>query len=43
MRRFAQVDVFAAGPFTGNPVAVLLDGEGLDTDTMQRIAVDKPV
>lgn len=31
-RRFAQVDVFVSGPVTGNPVAVVLDAEGL-TDT----------
>lgn len=35
-RRFRQVDVFAAEPYTGNPVAVVLDGEGLSTDEMQR-------
>lgn len=34
---FHLVDVFAHGPFTGNPVAVM-DGEGLDTDAMLRIA-----
>src|SRR5919205_1484012 len=38
MRRFTQVDVFTAQPFLGNPVAVVLDGEGLDTQSMQRIA-----
>jgi PhzF family phenazine biosynthesis protein len=37
-RRFAQVDVFTAVPFLGNPVAVVLDAEDLDTTTMQRIA-----
>lgn len=36
--RFKQVDVFTARPFFGNPVAVVLDGEGLDTQAMQRIA-----
>ena len=30
MRRYAQVDVFASGPVTGNPLGVVLDGEGLD-------------
>lgn len=35
---FAQVDVFAAEPFAGNPVAVVLDAAGLDTDAMQRVA-----
>jgi PhzF family phenazine biosynthesis protein len=38
MRRFKQVDVFASRPFHGNPVAVVIDAEGLDTQTMQRIA-----
>lgn len=38
-RAFAQVDVFSATPFMGNPVAVVLDGEGLTTDEMQRVAV----
>ena len=37
-RAFAQVDVFSAVPYLGNPVAVILDGEGLDDHTMQRVA-----
>lgn len=37
-RRFKQVDVFTAQPFRGNPVAVVLDADGLATDDMQRIA-----
>lgn len=37
-RRFAQVDVFTAVPFLGNPVAVILDAIGLDAAAMQRIA-----
>lgn len=37
-RPFAQVDVFSAAPFRGNPVAVVLDAEGLSTEQMQRIA-----
>jgi PhzF family phenazine biosynthesis protein len=37
-RPFRQVDVFTATPYTGNPVAVVLDGEGLTTDEMQRFA-----
>jgi PhzF family phenazine biosynthesis protein len=37
-RRFAQVDVFTDVPYAGNPVAVVLDGEGLSTDEMQRFA-----
>jgi PhzF family phenazine biosynthesis protein len=32
------VDVFTATPYHGNPVAVVLDGEGLTTDQMQRFA-----
>jgi PhzF family phenazine biosynthesis protein len=37
-RRFAQVDVFGARPGTGNPVAVVLDGDGLATSRMQELA-----
>jgi PhzF family phenazine biosynthesis protein len=37
-RRFRQVDVFGSDPYTGNPVAVVLDGEGLSGETMQRVA-----
>jgi PhzF family phenazine biosynthesis protein len=37
-RRFAQVDVFTEVPYLGNPVAVVLDGSGLDTEQMQRFA-----
>ena len=37
-RRFAQVDVFSATPYLGNPVAVVLDGEGLSAAAMQRFA-----
>ena len=37
-RRFAQVDVFTDTPYAGNPVAVVLDGSGLDTEAMQRFA-----
>jgi PhzF family phenazine biosynthesis protein len=35
-RRFRQVDVFTTTPYAGNPVAVVLDGEGLTTEAMQR-------
>ncbi len=35
---FRQVDVFTAVPFKGNPVAVVLDGNGLSTAAMQSIA-----
>ncbi len=38
MRRFRQVDVFTRVAFLGNPVAVVLDAEGLATADMQRIA-----
>ncbi len=37
-RAFAQVDVFADEPFRGNPLAVVLDADGLDDATMQRFA-----
>ncbi len=37
-RPFAQVDVFISEPGLGNPVAVVLDGEGLSTEAMQRFA-----
>lgn len=36
--RFKQVDVFTRAPFRGNPVAVVLDGNGLTAEAMQRIA-----
>jgi PhzF family phenazine biosynthesis protein len=38
MLRFKQVDVFTARPFMGNPVAVVIGAEALDTAAMQRIA-----
>lgn len=37
-RPFAQVDVFTTTPYRGNPVAVVLDGSGLDSEEMQRFA-----
>jgi PhzF family phenazine biosynthesis protein len=37
-RRFSQVDVFGSGACSGNPVAVVLDAEGLSEDEMQRFA-----
>src|SRR4051812_1023095 len=37
-RPFAQVDVFTTTPYAGNPVAVVLDGEGIGTEEMQRFA-----
>jgi PhzF family phenazine biosynthesis protein len=36
--RFMQVDVFTRAPFRGNPVAVVLEAEGLQAEQMQRIA-----
>jgi PhzF family phenazine biosynthesis protein len=36
-RRFHQVDVFSSDGFSGNPLAVVHDAEGLDTDEMLRI------
>jgi PhzF family phenazine biosynthesis protein len=38
MRRLALVDVFTDAPYRGNPVAVVLDGEGLSSEQMQRVA-----
>ena len=37
-RLFKQVDVFTDQPYFGNPLAVVLDGSGLDDETMQRFA-----
>jgi PhzF family phenazine biosynthesis protein len=34
-RPFKQVDVFTATPYRGNPLAVVLDGEGLSAQEMQ--------
>ncbi|MCE2765250.1 MAG: PhzF family phenazine biosynthesis protein [Ilumatobacteraceae bacterium] len=38
IRRFAQVDVFASEPYSGNPLAVVVDAEGLEPAEMQRFA-----
>jgi PhzF family phenazine biosynthesis protein len=35
---FKQVDVFTRQPFWGNPVAVVIDAQGLEAADMQRIA-----
>jgi PhzF family phenazine biosynthesis protein len=35
-RRFRQVDVFTTTPYAGNPVAVVLDSDGLTTQEMER-------
>ncbi len=37
-RRYALLDVFTDRPLSGNPLAVVLDGAGLDDDVMQKIA-----
>ncbi len=36
-RRISFVDVFGATPLSGNPLAVVLDSDGLSTEEMQRI------
>ena len=38
VRPFHQVDVFSDRPYFGNPLAVVVDAEGLSTETMQRYA-----
>lgn len=38
MRDFKQVDVFTSVPFKGNPVAVVLDADGLSAEEMQAFA-----
>ncbi len=37
-RRFQQVDVFGTSAHSGNPLAVVVDGEGLSTEQMQQFA-----
>ncbi len=37
-RSFRQVDVFTSEAYRGNPVAVVMDGVGLDDEAMQRFA-----
>src|SRR3954470_6704468 len=37
-RRFQQVDVFTSVAYRGNPVAVVLDGEGLDDEQLPRFS-----
>ena len=39
VRPFRQVDVFGEEPGTGNPVAVVLDAEGLDDEVLRRFSV----
>ncbi len=38
MRAFKQIDVFTDQPYLGNPLAVVLDGAGLDDAAMQGFA-----
>ncbi|GAA5077658.1 PhzF family phenazine biosynthesis protein [Lysobacter panacisoli] len=38
LRRYLQLDVFADRPGAGNPLAAVLDAEGLDDNAMQAIA-----
>jgi PhzF family phenazine biosynthesis protein len=37
-RRFLQLDVFSPVPYRGNPLAVVVDADGLTTDEMRDIA-----
>jgi predicted PhzF superfamily epimerase YddE/YHI9 len=37
-RRYMEVDVFTHEAYRGNPLAVLIDGDGLHDDVMQRFA-----
>ncbi|MFJ2618243.1 PhzF family phenazine biosynthesis protein [Glutamicibacter sp. NPDC087344] len=37
-RRFMQVDVFSHDPFKGNPLGVVIDGQGLSTQQMKDYA-----
>jgi trans-2,3-dihydro-3-hydroxyanthranilate isomerase len=37
-RRFVTLDVFTGRRFAGNPLAVVLDAEGLEVDAMQAVA-----
>ena len=37
-RRFLQVDVLGEHPYEGNPLAVVVDAEGLTTAEMQAFA-----
>jgi PhzF family phenazine biosynthesis protein len=38
LRRFEQVDVFSELPYRGNPLAVVVDGDGLSDGEMSRFA-----
>ena len=37
-RKFMTLDVFTRTRFTGNPLALVFDAQGLDTTAMQTIA-----
>src|SRR5688500_3129035 len=37
-RRYTILDVFTDRPLAGNPLAVVLDGDGLDDASMQSVA-----
>jgi len=37
IRRFQQIDVFGAQPFSGNPLAVVIDAEDLSSEKMQQV------
>ena len=37
-RRYVEIDVFGRAPLTGNPVAVVVDGSGLDDVVLQQFA-----
>lgn len=39
-RRYVVADVFTDTPCLGNPVAVVIDAEGMSTEQMQRVAVE---
>lgn len=43
VRPFAQIDVFSAVPCAGNPVAVVLDGQGLDAALTEVRAFAAPI
>ncbi|WP_201799192.1 PhzF family phenazine biosynthesis protein [Subtercola vilae] len=38
MRDFVQVDVFSGTPYGGNPVAVVIDADGVDDEALARFA-----
>jgi hypothetical protein len=42
-RPFSQVDVFTTTPYSGNPVAVVLDVEGLTTRDAEVRQLDEPL